>query len=222
MLCCIAQCCTLAVGAPPHQCRQWCMHVARSHAASAAPPPLSLVHRVPPLLFRQVPDTVYMWPMVAFATAILLNLLSMGFERRPVKRQLCFLVGGWVGAGGCCRRRADGGSAGGDGGMQISACVAPGSVRQRSWRATEGGGQPPPRLPRCDSSVVTCCRRRAPQAVYISGVAFVYEFLAWKRTAPIYITASGRPLSLLRCARQLGWGAGGRRPGGHAHAGGQR
>ncbi|PSC67347.1 Non-motile and phage-resistance [Micractinium conductrix] len=76
--------------------------------------------------YAAVPDTVYMWPMVAFATAILLNLLSMGFERRPVKRQLCFL------------------------------------------------------------------------AVYISGVAFVYEFLAWKRTAPIYITASGRPLSLLR------------------------
>lgn len=67
--------------------------------------------------------------MVAFATAILLNLLSMAFERRPVKRQLCFL------------------------------------------------------------------------AAYISGVAFIYEFLAWKRAAPIYITAAGRPISLLR------WGA---------------
>jgi len=32
-----------------------------------------------------------MWPMVAFATAVLLNLLSMAMERRPVKRQLCFL-----------------------------------------------------------------------------------------------------------------------------------
>lgn len=74
----------------------------------------------------QVNDNVYMWPMVAFATAILLNLLSMAFERRPVKRQLCFL------------------------------------------------------------------------AAYISGVAFVYEFLAWKHAAPIYITAAGRPISLLR------------------------
>lgn len=69
---------------------------------------------------------MYMWPMVAFATAILLNLLSMVFERRPVKRQLCFL------------------------------------------------------------------------AVFISGVAFVYEFLAWNQVAPIYITAAGRPVSLLR------------------------
>lgn len=43
-------------------------------------------------MILQVPDTVYMWPMVAFATAILLNLLSMAFESRPVKRQLCFLV----------------------------------------------------------------------------------------------------------------------------------
>jgi len=75
-----------------------------------------------------------MWPMVAFATAILLNLLSMSFERRPVKRQLCFL------------------------------------------------------------------------AVYISGVAFVYEFLAWKRSAPIYLTASGRPLSLMRCVHVAGAG----------------
>ena len=40
----------------------------------------------------QVPPTVYMWPMVAFATAILLNLLTVAFERRPVKRQLCFLA----------------------------------------------------------------------------------------------------------------------------------
>lgn len=50
---------------------------------------------VPPLLpglpRPQVPPTVYMWPMVAFATAVLLNLLSMAMERRPVKRQLCFL-----------------------------------------------------------------------------------------------------------------------------------
>ena len=68
-----------------------------------------------------------MWPMVAFATAILLNLLSMVFERRPVKRQLCFL------------------------------------------------------------------------AAYISGVAFIYEFLAWKQAAPIYTSATGRPLSLMRC-----------------------
>jgi hypothetical protein len=78
------------------------------------------------LLLLQVPANVYMWPMVAFATAILLNLLSMVFERRPVKRQLCFL------------------------------------------------------------------------AVFISGVAFVYEFLAWNQVAPIYITAAGRPVSLLR------------------------
>lgn len=35
-------------------------------------------------------------------------------------------------------------------------------------------------------------------AVYISGVAFTYEFLAWSRIAPIYVTASGRPISILR------------------------
>ncbi len=74
----------------------------------------------------QVPATLYMWPMVAFATAVLLNLLALAFERRPVKRQLCFL------------------------------------------------------------------------AVFISGVACVYEFLAWKQRAPIYVTATGRPISLLR------------------------
>jgi bacteriorhodopsin len=34
--------------------------------------------------------------------------------------------------------------------------------------------------------------------MYISGVAFVYEFLAWEQLAPVYITASGRPVSLLR------------------------
>jgi hypothetical protein len=76
--------------------------------------------------YRVVPPTVYMWPMVAFATAVLLNLLSMAMERRPVKRQLCFLN------------------------------------------------------------------------VYISGVAFVFEFLAWKQSAPIYINAAGRPTSLMR------------------------
>lgn len=77
-----------------------------------------------------MPPTLYMWPMVAFATAVLLNLLALAFERRPVKRQLCFL------------------------------------------------------------------------AVFISGVAFVYEFLAWKQSAPIYVTATGRPISLLRCGRR--------------------
>lgn len=46
---------------------------------------------LPGLPRPQVPPTVYMWPMVAFATAVLLNLLSMAMERRPVKRQLCFL-----------------------------------------------------------------------------------------------------------------------------------
>lgn len=35
-------------------------------------------------------------------------------------------------------------------------------------------------------------------AVYISGVAFVYEFLAWCQLAPVFITAAGRPNSLLR------------------------
>lgn len=35
-------------------------------------------------------------------------------------------------------------------------------------------------------------------AVYISGVAFLYEFLAWAQMAPIFITATGRPNSMLR------------------------
>jgi len=29
-------------------------------------------------------------------------------------------------------------------------------------------------------------------------VAFVFEFLAWKQSAPIYINAAGRPTSLMR------------------------
>ena len=76
--------------------------------------------------YEQVPAPVYMWPMVAFATAMLLNALSWSFEQRPARRQLCFL------------------------------------------------------------------------AVYISGVAFVYEALAWHRAAPIYTSPNGRPTSLLR------------------------
>ena len=35
-------------------------------------------------------------------------------------------------------------------------------------------------------------------AIYISSVAFVYEFLAWREHAPIFETATGRPNSLLR------------------------
>lgn len=35
-------------------------------------------------------------------------------------------------------------------------------------------------------------------AVYISSAAFLYEFLAWQGWAPIYVTASGRPNSILR------------------------
>lgn len=35
-------------------------------------------------------------------------------------------------------------------------------------------------------------------AVYISSVAFLYEFLAWNQWAPIYVTATGRPSSILR------------------------
>lgn len=64
--------------------------------------------------------------MIAFATAVLLNLLSWVFERRTARRQLCFL------------------------------------------------------------------------ALFICFVAFVYEFLAWRKLAPIFETASGRPNSLLR------------------------
>lgn len=33
---------------------------------------------------------------------------------------------------------------------------------------------------------------------YISGVAFVYEYLAWKQYAPVIVTAYGRPISLMR------------------------
>ncbi len=35
-------------------------------------------------------------------------------------------------------------------------------------------------------------------AIYISFVAFLYEFLAWHQMAPIFITAAGRPNSLMR------------------------
>jgi signal transduction histidine kinase/FixJ family two-component response regulator len=35
-------------------------------------------------------------------------------------------------------------------------------------------------------------------AIYISFVACLYEFLAWNQTAPIFITAAGRPNSLMR------------------------
>jgi signal transduction histidine kinase/DNA-binding response OmpR family regulator len=76
--------------------------------------------------YDQVPATVYLWPMVAFATAMLLNFLSWLFELRPARRQLSTL------------------------------------------------------------------------AIYISFVAFLYEFLAWNQTAPIFITAAGRPNSLMR------------------------
>lgn len=76
--------------------------------------------------YDQVPATVYLWPMVAFATAMMLNFLSWIFELRPARKQLSTL------------------------------------------------------------------------AVYISFVACLYEFLAWKQTAPIFITAAGRPNSLMR------------------------
>ncbi|GAB4816203.1 hypothetical protein N2152v2_003249 [Parachlorella kessleri] len=76
--------------------------------------------------YGEVEQNIYVWPMVAFATTTLLNVISWAFERRTTKKQLCFL------------------------------------------------------------------------AAYISFVAFVYEFLAWKRWAPIYTTATGRPNSILR------------------------
>jgi len=76
--------------------------------------------------YDQVPSTVYLWPMVAFATAMMLNFLSWIFELRPARRQLSAL------------------------------------------------------------------------AIYISFVACLYEFLAWRQTAPIFITAAGRPNSLGR------------------------
>ena len=34
--------------------------------------------------------------------------------------------------------------------------------------------------------------------LYISGIAFLYELSAWNEMAPIFLTASGRPISLLR------------------------
>lgn len=45
-----------------------------------------------PLPTHQVPQAVYIWPMVAFATATVLNLASACLELRPIKRQLCFLA----------------------------------------------------------------------------------------------------------------------------------
>jgi len=69
---------------------------------------------------------IYLWPLIAFATALLLNSISWMFERRPARQQLCFL------------------------------------------------------------------------ATYISGVAFVFEFLAWQNMAPIYINPAGRPISIMR------------------------
>lgn len=76
--------------------------------------------------YEQVPQNVYLWPMVAFATTMLLNTLSWIFEQRPARKKLSTL------------------------------------------------------------------------AVYISAVAFLYEFLAWAQMAPIFITATGRPNSMLR------------------------
>jgi hypothetical protein len=35
-------------------------------------------------------------------------------------------------------------------------------------------------------------------ATYISGVALAYEALAWARLAPVFVSAAGRPISLLR------------------------
>lgn len=35
-------------------------------------------------------------------------------------------------------------------------------------------------------------------STYISAVAFLFEFLAWARLAPVVVSASGRPLSLMR------------------------
>lgn len=39
---------------------------------------------------------------------------------------------------------------------------------------------------------------RIPIAHPHAGVAFVFEFLAWKQSAPIFINAAGRPTSLMR------------------------
>jgi signal transduction histidine kinase/CheY-like chemotaxis protein len=74
----------------------------------------------------QINPNTYLWPMIAFATTMLLNFLSWLFEQRAARKQLCFL------------------------------------------------------------------------AIYISSVAFIYEFLAWQQQAPIFVTAGGRPNSLLR------------------------
>ncbi|KAL6769835.1 HKR1 [Auxenochlorella protothecoides x Auxenochlorella symbiontica] len=42
--------------------------------------------------YAEVPQAIYIWPMVAFATATVLNLASACLELRPIKRQLCFLA----------------------------------------------------------------------------------------------------------------------------------
>ena len=77
-----------------------------------------------------MPSWLYLWPTVAFATAMLLNTVSWLFETRTAKKQLCFM------------------------------------------------------------------------AVYISGVAFWFSWLSWRGHAPIYLSAAGRPTSLMRCARR--------------------
>eukprot|EP00887_Chlorella_sp_A99_P003023 scaffold9.g3023.t1 len=42
--------------------------------------------------YAEVPHPIYLWPLVAFVTAAVLNLLSLAFERRSSKMQLCFLA----------------------------------------------------------------------------------------------------------------------------------
>lgn len=52
--------------------------------------------------YSQVPPTIYMWPMVGFATASALNLISLAFERRTTKRQLYVVLTPPLDPVSCC------------------------------------------------------------------------------------------------------------------------
>ena len=54
-----------------------------------------------------------------------------------------------------------------------------------------------------------CLADVARSRAHDAGVAFVFEFLAWKQSAPIFINAAGRPTSLMRWVAAAGNAAAG-------------
>lgn len=157
---------------------------------------------------RQVPDTVYLWPTVAFATASVLNLLSLAFERRSSKMQVRRTGSMAVVRPALpvlCTTRTT---------HTIHTSQAPRSVHccwplLPSHAVQLVSATPFPTSSSLPSAVAPpatanfCPHFSHPpqlcfMATYISAVAFLFEFLAWARLAPIVVTAGGRPLSLMR------------------------